>query len=132
MTKQLSLIETLAAVEMGCEWEYDIAGPDTSKMNLVISVDQSLRHAMKIISENRALRLTAKEWDWPVCMRENLICWVRDRSNTWLKGWNRSFRTSQTEAILGSSFRDFVVPDPRNPDTPPPSDWSPEGKRVVK
>jgi hypothetical protein len=152
MSNDLTLIQKLVAVELGCEWEYDIAGPNAAKMNLVTPVDQSLRHAMKVISENRAFRLTAKPWDWPVCERECLPVWYREDLemaeiatgfSEWAKGIiHRSILlgTDGKELVLQQKSNDFkrfwakqvVVSDPRSPDQPPPEGWSPEGRRVVK
>jgi hypothetical protein len=134
MPNDLTLIQKLIAVELGCEWE--AKSINSIDPYFFISEKQSLEMAIKIQRRGQEIRLTSREWDWPICERDGVICWHRYRVGT-LTGKQpnppKYFAWTKTIARLESAFSDeqYVLPDPRAPDQEPPGDWSPEGRRVI-
>jgi hypothetical protein len=130
MSNDLTLIQKLVAIELGCEWaittfEYSHLPIDPFD----IPTDQHLENCIKLHAAGHEIRLTDKEWDFPMgYLPSERKLWLGFRPHpTSAIKWLRGF-----DAIRSSSPTYVVIPDPRAPDQEPPGDWSPEDRRVVK
>jgi len=75
-------------------------------------------------------------WNWPIETREGMPVWSRYKIGMFTGMPGDWFPWKHTNldfvGVRDPEFSQMVAPHPLNPDTPPPSDWSIEGRRVLE
>jgi hypothetical protein len=134
MSKPMSLIQTLVAVELGYPWQVGYTSLLRKEIDWQPAIFGDFYTLLATLSDKMPVRLQPDYvWDFPVENRVEFVCWARVRpkkTNEQWSPWRKEFK--RPIGTLRVYDYQFVTPDPRNPDTPPPSDWTPEGRRVVK
>lgn len=133
--KEMTLIEKLVAIELGHEWEV-LQNEVKDDFMWAKNSDQSLKCAIECIGRRGyEIRLTAKEWDWPVCNRPHIECWLRGEwpnPHTGESFWDAWYLDVFSKDFQTSAQRwQAAIPDPKNPEKRPPDNWSPHEKRVI-
>ncbi len=142
MSNDLSLIQKLVAIELGHEWEWH-KRYESGTGKLLVDEWQAANETMDLVaaihkvSAGIHIRLTSKPWDWPVCEREGYLVWNGSYVKTFEPGLNLSNVVYPWSKMIlpqvSANFGPFnVLPNPLDPDEVPPSDWSADGRRVIK
>lgn len=86
------------------------------------------------------------EWNWPIETREGMPCWALEPGHNavlWFPAYVKEpyivYPDGSTAWSGPGHHNDWhigvlqcVAPHPLKPNEPPPADWTPEGKRVLK
>ena len=135
MTNDLTLIQKLVAIELGCEWCVYHRFITDSPYDNHIPEDQSLQSALHCLNQKRydGIGLTSNPWDFPTCERSGVLCWRRihmRHHGVWQFAWRSGYIDHWEENEWVEDI--YVAANPLNPDEVPPLDWSADGRRVIK
>lgn len=129
-----------AVVDYGWPFQrYYISGND-GKLWKTEEKNQSIFTLLKMLSVQAPVRLDPDHpHDWPIEKREGMPVWALwefgipdiDPDNEW-KYYGDLRDIEQIGQYEHAGLKYTVAPNPLNPDEPPPSDWSPERRRVLE
>lgn len=126
------ILQLVNAVAVGKRWGW--VSRWLTVAPLKIAVNQSITQMLDTMQRGYLIELVDEPWDWAAEGRFEVVCWMRMRSLTddeWTPYWTKSFIEKNGFENAYGYTNQFVVPDPLNPDQPPPDDWSPEKYRRV-